>query len=248
MQKNKISLLIVILVSLISSSSYAQPGLNKNKDGFALIELFASEGCSSCPAAEALLSQVAAEYPLNVYVMEYHVDYWNNLGWKDIFSSSDFTERQKTYSGIIKNSSVYTPQAIVNGTNEFVGSDRGKMKTAISKALSSRFAIDLKIKAVKMNNEVAVSYMINDFRKGLLNIALIQKHAETNVIRGENKGRKLSHINVVRVLNKVDLMSADGRINIKIPDGLEADNCSIIAFVQDKDTFEVKAVAESGIY
>ena len=180
--------------------------------------------------------------------MEYHVDYWNNLGWKDIFSSSDFTERQKTYSGIIKNSSVYTPQAIVNGTNEFVGSDRGKMKTAISKALSSRFAIDLKIKAVKMNNEVAVSYMINDFRKGLLNIALIQKHAETNVIRGENKGRKLSHINVVRVLNKVDLMSADGRINIKIPDGLEADNCSIIAFVQDKDTFEVKAVAESGIY
>ena len=110
---------------------------DKNKpvqQGTTVIELFTSEGCSSCPPADRVLSMVKEkEQDKNVLVLSYHVDYWNRLGWKDTFSNAANTQRQEYYAEIFQLSSIYTPQAVVNGSAEFAGSDYGKMKEAIEK-------------------------------------------------------------------------------------------------------------------
>src|SRR5947209_3544323 len=88
--------------------------------GFAVVELFTSEGCSSCPAADETLAKVAREYPENVYVLGFHVDYWDRLGWKDVYSSADYTNRQREYAQQFNLNSIYTPEVVVNGRVEFV--------------------------------------------------------------------------------------------------------------------------------
>ncbi|MEO6849831.1 MAG: DUF1223 domain-containing protein, partial [Mucilaginibacter sp.] len=101
--------------------------------GFAVVELFTSEGCSSCPPADAVVAKVQKESANKpVYILAYHVDYWNRLGWKDVFSSPEYSARQNQYAHWLKLSSVYTPQVVVNGRTEFVGSEEGALRGAIS--------------------------------------------------------------------------------------------------------------------
>src|SRR4051812_5679316 len=88
----------------------------QSKSGFAVVELFTSEGCSSCPPADEAVANLLASYSANVYVLGFHVDYWNNLGWKDAYSSAGYSQRQQKYGSILHLSSIYTPQAIVNGS------------------------------------------------------------------------------------------------------------------------------------
>src|ERR1700733_13645315 len=132
---------LLIIVSLITTSfscddSPAKNSAIANSDkGFAVVELFTSEGCSSCPPADKAVAKLLQEHAGNVYVLGYHVDYWDNLGWKDIFSNAAYTQRQKEYAKIFKLSSVYTPQVILNGTEQFVGSDENKLNTGVKKNL-----------------------------------------------------------------------------------------------------------------
>ena len=98
-----------------------------SKRPFCCRELFSSEGCSSCPSADLLVSKLttwARENKEPVYPLIFHVDYWNNLGWRDVFSSKEFTQRQNMYARIFKDQGVYTPEMIVNGSDAFVGSDQ----------------------------------------------------------------------------------------------------------------------------
>src|ERR1700730_14813133 len=104
--------------------------------GFAVVELFTSEGCSSCPPADELVARIQKENnDQPVYILAFHVDYWNNLGWKDSFSSSAFSKRQNQYADWLNLRSVYTPQVILNGRKEFVGSDEGLLRNAIKAGL-----------------------------------------------------------------------------------------------------------------
>jgi hypothetical protein len=111
--------IIVFSVSLLTisfSTASLKKKMIKEQDGFALIELFTSEGCSSCPAADGALEEIQKQYnDKNVLVLSYHVDYWDKLGWKDIFSDASFTQRQEYYSNIFRLNNMYTPQAVVNG-------------------------------------------------------------------------------------------------------------------------------------
>src|SRR6478609_5145412 len=122
--------IIVFSVSLLTisfSTANVKNKMGKEHDGFALIELFTSEGCSSCPAAEEVLEEIQKNYSAkNVLVLGYHVDYWNKLGWKDTFSNASFTQRQEYYSNIFRLNNIYTPQAVVNGEKEFLGSNKSK--------------------------------------------------------------------------------------------------------------------------
>jgi len=105
---------------------------------FVIVELFTSEGCSSCPPADKVLSELKAEaekYKQPVLFLEYHVDYWNRLGWKDPFSKNQFTLRQENYSRVLPGKELYTPQLVVNGEAELTGSDQKAAKAAIQKAL-----------------------------------------------------------------------------------------------------------------
>ena len=129
------SFLLFIILSLGATSFSCDPSTSKSSTGFAVVELFTSEGCSSCPPADKVVAKLLKEHKSNVYVLGYHVDYWDDLGWKDIFSNNIFTQRQKAYAKAFKLSSVYTPQIVVNGTEQFVGSDEGKLNNAVAKNL-----------------------------------------------------------------------------------------------------------------
>ncbi len=215
--------------------------------GFAVVELFTSEGCSSCPAAEAVLAKIHSEYPDGVYVMEFHVDYWNYIGWTDVYSSPEYTARQKHYAGLFHLGSTYTPQAIVNGKKELVGSDDAAMHRYVNEAIKKRSAVSLKLATMTKGHNVSVEYTVSNTANQILNIALVQKNAESNVKRGENSGKKLKHINVVRELQTVDAAAGHGSATFILPPDLNAADFIVIAYTQDKKTWEVTCVAESGV-
>ena len=121
---------------------------------FVVVELFSSEGCSSCPSADLLVSKLTAWARQNnepVYPLIFHVDYWNNLGWRDVFSRPEFTQRQTTYAHIFRDQGVYTPEMIVNGSDAFVGSDQEKLQKDLDRELSMPASVTLHISFVKQD-------------------------------------------------------------------------------------------------
>ncbi|CAN5833878.1 hypothetical protein BH10BAC2_BH10BAC2_22110 [soil metagenome] len=215
--------------------------------GFAVLELFTSEGCSSCPAADAVLEKLLEEYDGKVFALGFHVDYWDRLGWTDSFSSAAYSKRQEKYAVLFHLNSIYTPQVVINGKNEMVGSDGSNIKHTILKELQAAATqtITLQTKTVSEKN-ISVSYTINKTANAVLNIALVQLHAETAVKRGENGGRTLKHINVVRDFKTIQANELlEGRINLDIPEGLSARDCKVIAYLQDANDFHVKAGVEA---
>src|SRR5215470_16941428 len=117
-----------------------------------VVELFTSEGCSSCPPADAFLAQLEARQPVvgaEVIAIEEHVDYWDQLGWRDPFSSADWTERQRKYAAVLGNGNIYTPQMVVNGSVEFVGSRERSGRSAIDQAAQQK-TIPLTVTAVAL--------------------------------------------------------------------------------------------------
>ena len=190
---------------------------------FAVVELFTSEGCSSCPPADTLLNELARQP--QVFALAFHVDYWNYLGWADPFSQAQFTDRQRAYGR-----ETYTPQMIVNGTEVFVGSDRTKAKRAIEAALKRPTVVELKL---RWDNQ-AIAYEVTGAPKDVvLHLALLESGITQKVSRGENAGRTLRHDNVVRVFETVRLdQRLTGAISLKLPANLKGENVSVIGFVQ----------------
>ncbi len=120
--------------------SFIKKPETKAAQGFAVVELFTSEGCSSCPPADEAVADIAKQNKSNVFILGYHVDYWNYLGWKDMYSSSAYSNRQKQYASVFQLNSIYTPQIVVNGKTEFVGSDKNKLQQTITKELNNNIA------------------------------------------------------------------------------------------------------------
>lgn len=216
--------------------------------GIAVVELFTSEGCSSCPPADQALAAAAKAYTGHVYVLGYHVDYWDRLGWKDAFSDAAWTARQSRYAEHFSLSSIYTPQAVVNGKTEFTGSDRSRLFSTIENELKKTAGpapvIDARIDGDK---NITVSCKTNAPSGRLLNIALVQRDADTQVRKGENEGKKLHHVNIVRAL-KTAPASSSSAVAFRLPPGLPASAFAIIAFIQDKQTLVITAAAEASIH
>lgn len=210
-----------------------EANVKNETEGFAVIELFTSEGCSSCPPADDLLEKISKEYAgKNVLALSYHVDYWNNLGWKDEFSNAENTARQNHYANTFRLNSIYTPQVVINGSTEFVGSDRSKMMTAIKRSKKTNKTITLN--ALTDKNKIIVNYKITSLApdESIL-VALVQKQATTDVKKGENGGRKLHHINIVRQFH---LVKNKSDIEFKLPG--EKNNFLVVALLQnDKSGF-----------
>jgi len=219
-----------------------------NGKGFALLELFTSEGCSSCPPADELLAKVQKELKDKpVYLLAYHVDYWNRLGWKDVFSSPAYSKRQMAYSRWL-NAQVYTPQLVVNGNTELVGSDEPALRKAVSWALSAAPLATLSLQAQLQGDKAAISYRVSDSTASgqQLLIAVVQKAATSKVASGENGGRKLSHIQIVRDLQTVDLSKTkNGMSTVKLPQGFNTAAWEIVGFVQNSANGEVVAAAKA---
>ena len=175
---------ILSQILLITSSFACANTANKNSDtttlnnntastGFAVVELFTSEGCSSCPSADAAVAKLLKSHNSNVYVLGYHVDYWNNLGWKDMFSSAAYTQMQNFYARVFKLSSIYTPQVVVNGTEQFVGSNESKLNATVNNDLQQSTNVKLTVDAAANNKTVTVNYT-TDATNAKLKIALVQ--------------------------------------------------------------------------
>ena len=217
--------------------------VQKPYPSFAVLELFTSEGCSSCPPADKLLSQLAA-MDSNIIPLSFHVDYWDHLGWKDPFSSGSFSDRQREYAQRFHLESIYTPQLIINGEYELVGSNSSTATADIKKALEEKNEIQLSISEVKKdNNKLLITCQAKGNLKDVsLLLALVQKHAEMNVRGGENSGSKLSHTNVVRSFIQKD---AQPTVNceIKIPKDLADGNWKLILYAQQKTDLKISGAA-----
>jgi hypothetical protein len=209
--------------------------------GFAVVELFTSEGCSSCPPADALVAKILKEdKDKAVYILGYHVDYWNHLGWKDEFSKAEYSQRQRRYASWLKIESVYTPQIVVNGTKEFVGSDEGTLRSAIQSALQKTTNNQLVLSNVRFTRDaLSLQYQTKNTANRALLVAFVQKNAQSHVNAGENSGHTLSHVNIVRNLNTLNLSQQSGTQNIKLPTGFNNQTWEVIGFVQNTLTGEI---------
>jgi len=175
------------------------------------------------------------------------VDYWNSLGWKDVYSNADYSKRQQQYGNIFQLNSVYTPQAIVNGETEFTGSNTGKLHEAVENALSVAASTNIEVSAKTTDKVVNISYHLSASSSNVLNIALVQLHAQSNVQKGENSGKLLHHVNVVRAFKTVTAQTPQGTIMLQLPAGVTAKDCKIIAYLQDAQAYKITAATAADI-
>lgn len=224
------------------------PILVHEKKDFALVELFTSEGCSSCPLADELVNKLAKENRQNVFILSYHVDYWNRLGWKDKFSKASFTKRQQQYAAYFNKDGVYTPQIVINGNIAFVGSDEIKLYNAINNSIGNTYTSPIQLTANTVHNEIVVGYKINNKETTKLHIALVQLYGSSQVANGENEGRFLQHTNIVTDIKTIPYLTNQNEVKFSIPTETQfkTTNYKIIAFLQNTNGVIV-AVNESVI-
>lgn len=238
----------VFALVLSSFSRKTNSMLTSDDKGFAVIELFTSEGCSSCPPADAVVAKIEKESAGKpIYILAFHVDYWNRLGWKDVFSSAAYSQRQNQYESWLKLSSVYTPQIVVNGHTEFVGSEEGTLRNAIKTNLNKQASVQVNLNNIKLDqNKAELQYQLQGkISNDVLFLAVIQKSAQTKVERGENHGRTLSHVQIVRSIESVPLKGNEGQASIQLPKGFNKNGSEIIAFVQNTSNGEISGATKA---
>jgi hypothetical protein len=233
-------LLYLILLPFIPVTQQSKP--------FAVIELFTSEGCNTCPPAEKLFSEMksdAKKNGKNIFFLEYHVDYWNRLGWKDPYSSFQFTNRQKNYTSVLNEESMYTPMMIVNGTKSFIGSDKQKANAAVDEALNSPSASELKIKVDSTASDTLyLHYETTKADKNyFIRAAITEDGLVSKIIKGENSGLTLTHDAVVRIFYSSEVSNVVSQLKIPLKKFQPGNNCKVIAFIQHKQTMQVLAAS-----
>ncbi|MGC4748193.1 DUF1223 domain-containing protein [Micromonospora sp. DT201] len=207
--------------------------------GVAVVEMFTSQGCSSCPPAEEVLTDIerdARERGQPVFALGFHVDYWDDLGWPDRFADASYTARQETYARAFGTGRLYTPQMVVNGTVEFVGSDHRRAAGAIASALTSTATtpLTLSVQDADGGHRVVVDYQAEQPpQRTVLNVALVERDLVSEVARGENAGRTLRQDNVVRAFVSVSLSPERGRMELSVPPDLDPRNATVVGYVQE---------------
>lgn len=240
-----------LAMATVALTSFANKkhATNINSDkGFAVVELFTSEGCSSCPPADEVIAKIQKESTDKpIYILAFHVDYWNRLGWKDMFSSAEYSQRQQQYARWLRSGSVYTPQAVVNGHTELVGSEEAKLRGLIKTGMESRPATQITLSNVKVSgSKTNLQYHITgNAGNAVLLLAVVQHSAQDKVERGENAGRTLSHVQIVRNIESVKLKGNEGDTAIALPKGVEPQDSELIAFLQDPDTGAIIGATKS---
>jgi len=208
-----------------------------------LVELFTSEGCSSCPPADILLQRLDRQPIAGVHliVLSEHVDYWNHLGWKDPYSSRLYSERQSIYARRFGLDGPYTPQMVLNGRDQFVGSDGSALERALrNDARREHFGLRI-VSSVPAREGIDVKFAFaGNPLKPLDILAVLADDADrSNVLRGENGGRKLQHVSVARSIARVATVTDDGEhsVHISFPEGFPTSSGTghhLILFAQEQ--------------
>ena len=224
----------------------AIPVLAGKPEGFAVVELYTSEGCSSCPPADQLLEELDRMERPGLFLLAFHVDYWDYLGWRDPFARREYAGRQRNHARAL-GEKVYTPQAIVNGNKVCVGSDRASLERHINHFLNTTRNRALELEARRETAGVEVSYAFGEpLPEGVvLNVAVVEEQTRSIVQRGENRGKTLTHANVVRAFKA--LKNAPPKDTVALPLPAEVKEASVIAWLQDRKTLRVLAARQVSI-
>jgi hypothetical protein len=238
-------LLLIAAVAILATLSFtmhgAQPNLGPSP---VVVELFTSQGCSSCPPADALIHDIANDPAMRgrVIPLAFHVDYWDSLGWRDPFSSSEWTQRQARYARTMHLNSAYTPQAVVNGTREFVGSNRAALSAALEKASNERGG-EITLIARRDGNSLIATIHATIRANDDLMLAIVEDGVTTKIEHGENAGRTITNDAIVRKLIRVKT----GQTMVTVPLDAKWRNVSATAFVQDRATLGISAAASAHV-
>ena len=243
----KLSLALLLLVAPLAAADVAQPARTA-----VLVELFTSEGCSSCPPADALLMRLNDAQPLagvTVIALEEHVDYWDRQGWRDPFSSAALTARQQRYAEWLNIDAPYTPEMVVDGQREFVGSDSRTALSEIEKSAgSAKTPVHLTWRE-KSAGEASLAVRIDAAKSsGDVLLAITESKLASDVARGENAGRNLKHSMVVRRLTQIGKVKAGEMFStnamVKLASDWKPENVGAVVFVQEHAKGRVFGAAE----
>jgi hypothetical protein len=255
------ALSVFTLLAMVRRGSPAYPA---RADGSTrvpvVVELFTSEGCSSCPPADALLTRLAEQQPIEnaqLIALEEHVDYWNDLGWTDPFSSREWTARQYAYAGTLGNGNPYTPQMVVDGRIEFVGSNSGRAQHAVlESARTEKIQVSLDqtnpskegvgVFSVKVGKSAATT------KRDTTEVwfAVTETGLHSAVARGENAGEDLHHAAVVRWIRKIGEARGEGETSfageasVPLQAQWKRENLKAVVFVQEKKSLRILGAAE----
>ena len=261
MMRFRLSIAGVIAISLLTTvlsfryihaaSVPARPSGGDTPRSPVLVELFTSEGCSSCPPADALLEKLDRSQSVSgaeLIVLSEHVDYWNGIGWKDPYSSREYSERQSAYAAQFGLGSIYTPQMVVDGHFEFVGSDERRASQAIkeaARASKARVSISLSSSdgnAITVHVEAGPLPSSADTQSAGVFLAIADNSDESQVSGGENSGRKLQHVGVLRKLTRIGAVDASAGFSRDIDLDLKSrnhGNLRIVVIVQEAEVGRV---------
>jgi hypothetical protein len=267
--RSKLACLVAVaLIAPLAGTRFARAPLagpaGIPSDSFApqpvVIELFTSEGCSSCPPADAFLKQLDDAGRVNdveIIAIEEHVDYWDRLGWRDPFSSHQWTERQEKYSRSLGHDGIYTPQLVVNGRSELVGKSSRDARREIIEASKIVGAKLLLSTTSSSQRSVEFSIVIENIpieaRSAQLLLAVTERGLSSNVLRGENEGRNLSHAAVLRSLSRVSFAqgipsgSTEAKARVALDPSWKRENLRFVILLQDSKTLHILGAAGSTV-
>ena len=255
-----ITFTLVSALVLVRSQAKASSGTSETARTPVVVELFTSEGCSSCPPADALLARLdGAQLNGNVQLiaLEEHVDYWNDLGWTDPFSSRDWTSRQNAYAGVLANRNPYTPQMVVDGTLEFLGSHPQKARQAIMEAAGKpKVPVTLEQRPAGKTGAEDFSVKVGKLEGTAKHdaaevwLAITETGLHSAVTRGENAGEELRHASVVRTMRKIGEAKGDGETSfagdtsVSLQKEWKRENLKAVLLVQEKKSRRILGAAE----
>jgi len=227
-----------------------------------LIELFTSEGCSSCPPADGFLSELETKQPIpgvEIIALEEHVDYWNHDGWEDPFSGPEWTLRQREYVAKFKGETPYTPQMILNGEKVMTLKSGAEVQENIEQA-AKKEGTEVSVAKVSADNNDAPKFEVHvgnlrgaNQDKADVWMAVTEDGLRSDVKAGENKGKVLEHAAIVRSLQKIGTMSAKGGApfaanpQIKLKSNWKKENLRVVVFVQDRKSWKILGAASAKV-
>ena len=217
----------LLLLGVLAAWAISHSPVSAGEKHLTVVELFTSQGCSSCPPADALLGRLAKEK--GILALSFHVDYWDYIGWRDPYAQATYTKRQKHYAENFRKSFVYTPQMVVHGVSETMGSDESRVRALVAKAEQ---APDVPIKLKRREDgslDVTISSSAQPAHAAVW-LAIFDSAHKTSVKRGENRGRVVENFNVVRHFEKIGEWRGD-RVRLVIPAAVlkarKGDGCAV---------------------
>jgi hypothetical protein len=237
----------IFVVALVPKSPAPAPARKA-----VVVELFTSEGCSSCPPADALLIKLREQHSddgVEIIPLGFHVDYWNRLGWRDRFSSAEYSQRQEDYATRMKLDGPYTPQMIVDGDTEFVGNNTGRAHDAIVQAAGRSPGAQLEVTR-SSGDKLHVKVSSASTASADILLAITEDNLSSSVKSGENSGHVLRHAAVVRIFRKIGQTSAggfDSDVALNPGKDWKRKDLRAIVFVQEKPVGKILAATETSL-